>query len=153
MDSWNGLWRVVFKKNNRVYKTEFSYVNFIRSFYSTLFAFMFPYYFSGFGSGAMFIIGSACLNDHFTKMRTVAFGLMHTVNMTIATLLPLLLNVLIETYGSQGSQLLLSAIAANTIPASLLLRTAKRSSKYSQNYIYWYWNLSENVFYFCNTFF
>lgn len=59
--------------------------------------------------------------EYFERLRTVAIGLSHTINVIGSLIYPLFIYQLIDLYGRFGAQLFLAGIGINILAGALLL--------------------------------
>ncbi|XP_071042507.1 monocarboxylate transporter 7-like [Parasteatoda tepidariorum] len=79
-----------------------------------------------FGIGVQYL--PLMINAHFTTNQSKANGFAYSGGCFGGAVLPLIMEICIEYYGLNGSFLILSAIVANFIPFSMLLKSPKESS-------------------------
>lgn len=83
----------------------------------------------GMGQGILFPTTTLAISSHFKELRSLAIGLSVSVSSFGPVLSPSIVTFLFYQYGTFGTVLILGAVALNSIPGALLLRSHKLSRK------------------------
>lgn len=80
-----------------------------------------------------FLTSTVVVQEHFTKRRTLAYGISASGNCVGILICGPLLRILIDTYGLRGSFLLLAAFTSHNIVCGFLYRPAISQTRITQN--------------------